>query len=104
MAIDDIAYWIPPQGYTWNNKNTCIVAINSGANNGFIELGSYFLDSYYAQFNYTDMQVSLGVNSKAAWTASIGKAGNLVPTTNFTVKLNNTLNTWQGPLYIGTPE
>ena len=50
------------------------------------------------------MTVSLGVNKFATWTPYVTDASDLIPGSNFTVELNNTLNRWQGPLYIGTPE
>jgi hypothetical protein len=65
----------------------------------------YFLANYYAEFNYTPIprQVSLGVNSRAAWNASIGNASDLDPSVEMSVQLNNTNNIWEGPIYIGTP-
>ena len=50
------------------------------------------------------MHVGLAVNSVANWTPGIGNASDLIPTTNFTVELNNTLNKITGPLYAGTPQ
>ena len=110
LVIDDSVYWIPPQGYTVRQQNaaleTCEIAIVPGASDGYVALGMYFLASYYAEFNYAAIprQVSLGVNSRAAWTAGIGNASDLTPISNFTVSLNNTLNTLiTGPVYVGTP-
>jgi len=57
IVIDDSAYWIPPQGYTLRKQrisnDACVVAITSSGSHGIITLGTYFLASYYAQFNYT---------------------------------------------------
>ena len=50
------------------------------------------------------MQVSLGISNGGAWTAGIGNAADLTPSRNFTVELNNTLNEWTGPIYVGTPK
>ena len=110
LVIDDSVYWIPPQGYTKRQQNatleTCEIAIVPSAEDGYVRLGMYFLASYYAEFNYAPIprQVSLGVNSRAAWTAGIGNAKNLRPTNNFTVGLSSDMNRLTGQIYIGTPE
>jgi len=51
------------------------------------------------------MTVGLAVNSKAEyWDPDTGNATKLLPSNNFIVTMNNTLNSWLGPIYIGTPE
>jgi len=110
LVIDDSVYWIPPQGYTKRKQNatleTCEIAIVPSAEDGYVYLGMYFLASYYAEFNYAPIprQVSLGVNSRAAWTAGIGNAADLDPSYSFTVSLINNENTWLGYFFVGTPQ
>jgi len=109
IVIDGSFYSIPPIGMTYrqqsiNNTAACLVAISNGAATGQIELGSYFLASYYATFDYGAEQVSFGVNSRNSyWNATIGNASDLEPSVEVSVQLNNTNNNWEGPIYIGTP-
>ena len=81
------------------------MAINYSEEPGIIYLGNYFLVNFYAELDYSNEKVSFAVNNRAAWTtAGIGNASDLTPTTNFTVELINSNNTWTGPLYVGTPK
>jgi len=109
IVIDDSYYAIPPIGMTYRQQGlvkgaTCLLAISNGAADKTIELGTYFLASYYASFDYDAMQMQLGLNARQGlWNASIGNSSDLEPSVEFSIQLNNTDNNWEGPLYIGTP-
>ena len=80
----------------------CMIAVTKGS--GSIVLGTSFLNSFYAEFNYDSNEVSLGVNSRNPWTPIVRKASDMLPNKNITVELNNTLNQWLGPIFIGEPQ
>ena len=108
INIDNIAYSIPPKGYTWRQQGymptaKCMIAVTKG-NSSSIVLGTSFLNSFYAEFNYDSNEVSLGVNSRNPWTPIVRKASDMLPNKNITVELNNTLNQWLGPIFIGEPQ
>lgn len=109
IVIDSYAYWVPPMGYTMRQQNytsefQCLIAAQEGAEDGTIELGSYFLTSFYAEFDYSHMQISFGVNNKASWMPFIRNATELLPNTNWTVELKNVENELTGSFYLGTPQ
>lgn len=66
---------IPAAGYLLSaSATTCSLAITNDWDMpaGRLALGSLFLASYYAEFDYATMQVSLGVSSATtAWTSAI---------------------------------
>jgi len=100
-------FTIPPLGYTFRTQTyvvdaKCVVAITGGADAGKATLGTYFLASYYTEFDYSTNTVSFSKNSNSAWASTIQKV--LTPTSPFfSVALTNTDNSWTGPLSLGTP-
>jgi len=70
-------------------EKNCVVAIYSGAAEGEIELGTYFLTSFYTSLDFEKLQVGLAVNKKVTWGATTGPAADLLPSTSFNVTMDN---------------
>lgn len=74
---NESVFTIPPLGYTFRTQSyvadaTCVVAMTSGAPDNSMTLGTYFLASFYAEFDYVNAKIgfSTGANT-ATWTSTI---------------------------------
>lgn len=85
VVFNSTAFFIPPSGYTYrkqslNQDYKCMIAIESGLKSGQVTLGTYFMANFYAEFDYVQMTVGLGINTFAAWNAtSIGNSSSIDP-------------------------
>jgi len=100
-------FTIPVLGYTFRTQAyvanaACVVAITGGAAADTVTLGTYFLASYYTEFDYTTNMIGFSTNSNSVLGSTLAVTS--APTsTFFAVTLTNTKNTWTGPLSLGTP-
>jgi hypothetical protein len=85
VVFNSTAFFIPPSGYTYRKQSknadwNCMIAIEPGLKAGEVTLGTYFMANFYAEFDYDQLQVGLGINTFAAWnSSSIGNQTDIDP-------------------------
>jgi hypothetical protein len=99
LRLNDTLFSIPAAGYTFRKQSyidtaNCMIAMTGGAPANTGIFGTYFLASFYTEFDYDAATISLSSNPRCAWESNMTTWADVPVWTNFTVDLINTMNIW----------